>query len=136
MFTRPFFAAAPPWDLNWQIQDWSALRDAWPDLGAPGAVVVRNWTVGAKAGHALGPAVAVVPIFDPRHFRYLETNVPQRAVAVQPATPGEIDDAEALLVNDLNAGGYRIVGKPRVLRQENGRFLRFEIVAIPVERKN
>ncbi|WP_193176720.1 glycosyltransferase family 39 protein [Oricola nitratireducens] len=136
MITRPFYAAAPRWDINWQIQDWSSLRDAWPDLGAPDAVVVRTWTVGAKAGHALGPAVTVVPIFDPRHFRYLETGNPQKAVAVQPAKPGEIDEARALLVNDLNAGGYRITGKPRILRQQNGNFLRFEIIAIPVERKN
>jgi hypothetical protein len=80
--------------------------------------------------------VTVVPIFDPRHFRYLETGNPQKAVAVQPAKPGEIDEARALLVNDLNAGGYRITGKPRILRQQNGHFLRFEIIAIPVERKN
>jgi 4-amino-4-deoxy-L-arabinose transferase-like glycosyltransferase len=136
IFTRPFFAAAPRWDINWQIQDWSSLRDAWPDMGAPGAVVVRNWTVGAKAGHALGPAVAVAPIFDPRHFRYLETDNPKNAVAVQPARPGETAATEAELVNDLNAGGYRITGKPRILRQQNGGFLRFEIIAIPVEREN
>ncbi|MFZ2099016.1 MAG: glycosyltransferase family 39 protein [Oricola sp.] len=134
LFTRPFYDAAPRWDFDWQMTDWTALREAWPQLGAPGAVVVRNWVTGAKAGHALGPDVAVFPIQDPRHFQYLATGSPAKAIAVHAARPHETEDVLRWFPALLTSNGYRLAEEPRVLRQMAGNQIRFVIVAIPVER--
>jgi 4-amino-4-deoxy-L-arabinose transferase-like glycosyltransferase len=134
LFSRPFFAEAPKQDVDWQLQDWWALREVWPELGNPGMVVVQSWLAGAKAGHALGPDVEVLPITDPRHFQYLEPAETGAAIAVQPAKPGEVEANLAAFARNLEAAGFRIIGEPRTIPQKNGDFLRFNIIAIPVTR--
>lgn len=134
LFTRPFFDASPRYDIDWQMQDWTALANAWPDFGTPATVITRNWVTGSKAGHVLGPGVAVHPLFDPRHFRYLDKRNGSTAVAVQPAKIGETESVLQWFPALLRKNGYRVTGKPRVLRQMSGRQLRFEIVAVPVEK--
>ena len=137
LFTRPFFAVAPAADLNWQFQAWPALADAWPRLGNAKAVVVANWVVGGKAGHALGPQVAVVPLTDPRHFQFLgddrDHGRSRQVVAVQPVPAGQGDILLSALSASLEAGGFRIAGPPEIIRERSGDHLRFEIIAIPLE---
>lgn len=136
-FTRPFFAVAPAADLNWQFQAWPALADAWPRLGNAEVVVVANWVVGAKAGHALGPQVAVVPLTDPRHFQFLEADRDRersrKAIAVQPVPAGMGAILLPTFSVSLKAGGFRIAGPPEIIGQRSGDHLRFEIIAIPLE---
>jgi len=132
--TRPFFTQAPAYDLDWQMQDWSALAAAWPRFGAPRQVVTRNWVTGAKAGHALGPGVAVVPLVDPRHFQFLDAGPSEVAIAVEPAEPGGREAVLGSFPALLQAHGYEPVGEPVIIRQETGGHLRFDVVAIPVRR--
>ncbi|MFM9024495.1 MAG: glycosyltransferase family 39 protein [Planctomycetaceae bacterium] len=152
LLTRPCAAAAPAWGVDWQFQDWTALAEAWPNLGAawpelagarpelhdPRAVVVRNWTTGAKAGHALGPGVTVVPLADPRHFQFLPAPagaaVGDAAIAVEAADPGQADVVRESLAEALAEHGWRVVGEPRVIDQAAGGQLRFHVVALPVVR--
>lgn len=133
VFTRPFFDAAPKQDLNWQMQHWSVLADRWEELGAPNAVVTVNWMTGAKAGHALGPGVAILPLDDPRHFQFLERPEHASAIAVHPSDVGDSTAVIAEMLRLLQAGDYRTTGEPQVLRQMSGTHPRFEIVVIPVE---
>lgn len=137
IFTRPFVDIAPGRDISWQFQDWPALAKAWPRLGNTKAVVVGNWVTGAKAGHALGAEVVVVPLADPRHFQFLAAVRPAAglpaAIAVQPVSAGL---GETVLPNfsaSLEASGFRINGPPEIIRQRSGDHLRFEILAVPVE---
>ncbi len=136
VFTRPFTSVAPPFDINWQFQDWPALADAWPGLGSPDAAVVDNWVTGAKIGHALGPRVAVVPLSDPRHFQFLEVGRPTHAIAVHPVPAGQAEQMSAAFKRTLRKRGFDLVGPPQVIPQRIGDHLRFEIVAIPVARQN
>jgi hypothetical protein len=134
LFTRPFSDTSPRYDIDWQMQDWTALTEAWTGFGAPATVITRNWVTGSKAGHALGPAVTVRPLVDPRHFQYLDGQTGDAAVAVQPAKVGETEYVLQWFPAELEKSGYRVTGEPRVLRQMSGGQLRFEIVAVPVEK--
>ena len=95
---------------------------------------MQSWLAGAKAGHALGPDVAVLPIADPRHFQYLGPAETGAAIAVQPAKPGEVEANLTAFARNLEDAGFRIIGEPRIIPQKNGDFLRFDIIAIPVTR--
>ena len=132
---RIFPGLSPAWEIGWELQDWTALAEAWPDLGAPPAVIVKNWTSGAKAGHALGPSVDVVPLSDPRHFQYLETGAPNTAIAVLPSGVGDDERRIRGYVRSLEDAGYRPTGDPTVIRQTAGSRTQFELLAIPVERR-
>jgi hypothetical protein len=146
LLTRPFAAAAAPaWGVDWQLQDWTALAEAWPelaeawpDLGDGRQVVVRSWTTGAKAGHALGPDVAVLPLADPRHFQFLPTpagaTAGGMAIAVEAADPGTAADVCRSFTEALVEHGWRVVGEPRVIDQVAGGQLRFHVVVLPVAR--
>ncbi len=125
------------WEFGWELQDWTALPEAWPELGAPSAVIVRNWASGAKAGYALGPAVDVIALSDPRHFRYLETGVPTTAIAVLPSRAGAGDDESKIrsYVKSLKDAGYRPTGTTTVIRQMAGNRTQFKLLAIPVEKR-
>jgi 4-amino-4-deoxy-L-arabinose transferase-like glycosyltransferase len=137
IFTRPFMDVAASRDINWQFQDWPALAEAWPRLGNAKAVVVSHWVTGAKAGHALGPEVAVVPLGDPRHFQFLgavddRAGLPA-AIAVQPVPAGRGETSLPSYLASLEASGFRITGSPEIIRQRSGNQLRFEIIAVPLE---
>jgi len=134
VFTRPFFDASPRYDIDWQMQDWTALAEAWPDFGAPAVAITRNWTTGSKAGHVLGPAVTIRPLLDPRHFQYLGSADAATAVAVHPAKVGQTQGVLEWFPGFLEENGFRVTGEPRVLRQMSGDQLRFEIIVMPVEK--
>ncbi|MFM7108148.1 MAG: ArnT family glycosyltransferase [Planctomycetaceae bacterium] len=132
-FTRAVPALAATCDLDWQHQDWPALADARAALGAPDVIVTSNWTTAAKAAHALGPTVAVVPASDPRHFQFLpRPALDHVAFAVAPADPGAADRVREDFTSLLGQLGWRVVGTPRVIDQRTGGQLRFHLVAIPV----
>jgi hypothetical protein len=136
LVTRPLVGVAPVADLNWQFQEWPALAEAWPRLGEAPAVVVANWVVGGKAGHALGPGVRVVPLGDPRHFQFLETASDAsgrgHAVAVRPVAAGRAEVELPGFLALLEAAGFRIAGPPEVIVERAGDYLRFEIIAVPL----
>jgi 4-amino-4-deoxy-L-arabinose transferase-like glycosyltransferase len=135
LVTRPLAGVAPVADLNWQFQEWPALAKAWPRLGDAPAVVVANWVVGGKAGHALGPGVRVVPLSDPRHFQFLEAaraDSRAPAVAVQPVAAGRAEAEVPAFLAMLEAGGFRIAGPPEIIGERAGDHLRFEIIAVPL----
>lgn len=140
VWTRPFAAVAPTLDLDWQHQDWSALAAAWPEFGGAETVVTTNWVTGAKAGHALGPGVTVVPLDEAHHFRFLPQATAgddgPAAIAVHPADPGTAPAATRDFLARLEARGYRVVGEPRVIVQRIGDQLRFDLVAVPVRRRD
>jgi 4-amino-4-deoxy-L-arabinose transferase-like glycosyltransferase len=137
IFTRPFTDVAPRRDLNWQFQDWPALAEAWPRLGNAQAVVVGNWVTGAKAGHALGPEVTVVPLSDPRHFQFVGADHDRdrlpHALAVQPVAAGLGETILPTFSASLEASGFRIAGPPEIIRQRSGNYVRFEMIAVPLE---
>lgn len=140
VFARPLAAVAPGYDLDWQHQDWTALTAAWPELGGADAVVTTNWVTAAKAAYALGPGVTVMPLDDPRHFRFLPRFTADRGaatvIAVQPADPGTASAVTRDFTARLEAHGCRVVGEPRVVPQRIGGQLRFDIVAVPVRRRD
>ena len=133
-FTRVFDDASPRLDLDWQMQDWSVLAAAWPELGAPAVVVTSDWHIGGKAGHALGPNVTILPFSDPRHFRFIGSDRVGPAVAIHPARIGGTDAAMTRFLGRLDGAGYDATGNPVVLRSTAGRQPRFEIIAVPVEK--
>lgn len=133
IFTRAFPALATTCDLGWQHQDWPALAEAWAALGAPDVIVTSNWMTAAKAAHALGPAVALVPASDPRHFQFLpRPALDDIAFAIAPAVPGATDRVRDEFTARLGLLGWRVVGTPRVIDQRTGGQLRFQLVALPV----
>jgi hypothetical protein len=134
MLSRIFPLVGKNYRMDWQLGAWSALTDAWPELGSPSAIVTRTWAQGAKAGHVLGPGVTIAPLIDPRHFQYLLADPPERAMAIHAANPDEIENALQTFGRQLQEGGYRATGEPRLIPQKTGDYLRFYLIAIPVER--
>jgi len=126
---------AQDWEIGRELQDWTALAEAWPALGAPSAVIVKSWTFGAKAGHALGPTIDVIPLSDPRHFQYLETGAHETAIAVLPARAGDDESMLRDYVRLLENAGYRPTGDPTVISQMAGSRPQFELLVIPVEKQ-
>jgi hypothetical protein len=134
ILTRPFFDTPPTWDVTWELQDWSPLRERMADLGNPDTVIVRNWAVAAKASQALGPEISVIPVTDQRHFKFLALEPKGTIVAVEPGRPGERQSAKARINWFLRQGGYEPEGAPVAIELGPTGYPRIEFLAVPVRK--
>ena len=134
LFTRPFANLPPQFDVDWQLQDWSALATTWPQLGAPKLVFTRDWHIAGKVGHALGPDVIIRPLADPRHFQFLTDTGRSSAIAIHPAAANRTGETLEKFRTNLQNHGYRETGGPSLLSMPSGSHTRFVIIAVPVER--
>ncbi len=133
-FTRIFAPDTLRLDSDWQLQDWTALEDAWAELGSPKTVLTRSWLVGGKVGHAIGGQVQIVPLLDPRHFQFFKAPDVTEMIAVEPARPGEFATAAELFKEFLVAKGFTVVGPPRRTIQKSAGYTRFEIISFSVKK--
>jgi hypothetical protein len=127
-------------DFSWTFLDWDDLSEDFSRRGIiddPDTFIVpASWVIGAKAGHALGPAMPVAdPIVDPRHFAFMEDARlagRTRGYALEAAWPSEAERATADL-RRIAGGRYELAGDPWIIAQERAGNPAFIVVVQPVK---
>ncbi|MBN9220343.1 MAG: glycosyltransferase family 39 protein [Mesorhizobium sp.] len=138
--TRPFFATAPKFDINWQIVDWSALttsKVADEIRRANGYAVASNWMQAAKLAYELGPNIPIEVLpGDPRHFQFMDDKrLAHRSQGFFIAAEnfGEEAMREKDYRDDLG-GLFAVNGDIRRIPQQVAGFPVFDMLILPVKR--
>ncbi len=139
-FTRLFYDRAPKFDVNWQIVDWSALKDMSGGNEFQGSntyVVASDWMQAARIAYALGPNIPIEVLpGDPRHFQFIydrRLNDRSTGFFVGALKFGEEAAGEASYRESLG-GRFAAIGEARHVKQRIDGFPVFDMLVLPVQR--